>query len=303
MKRVLLCVALLVCGCGESSEPVGGAGVNPGATTIVASIYPVASLVEAMVSEDRSVSCLLPAGASPHFYEPTASDLNVIRGAGLIVSVGLGLDPWVKSAAEAAGQGERVIELGSLLGLVGTSACAGHAGHDHAAHTGHEHGLIDPHIWLDPVLAGQMVEQLAGRIEGAKAGALLEELTKLDAEYRQQLEPFVGRAIVTYHGAFGRIAQRYGLKVAAVLEPTGATGAISREALREAIKAIGEHGIKVIFSEPQFPPEAIGALVEQTGVKAMMLDPLGDPNQPERAGYLAMMRYNLKTLVAGLSVR
>lgn len=291
---MLLAAALWMQGC---SSDTGGSADGTG---VVVSIYPLAELVEAMGIDGGQVGCLLPPGVSPHTFEPSAADLQTIRKAKYVVAIGLGLDDWAISAAKSAGRGEHVVQAGALLGLTETDGPEARASHDEHDH--HDHGMIDPHVWLDPVLAQAMVMKLAGTIRGAEAGEVVAELESLDKEYREALGPYAGRAIVTYHSAFDRVAERYGLKVAATLEPPGAAGALSREALREAMAAIESNGLKVIFCEPQFPPTAVDMLVKQTGVKVLTLDPLGDPNVPGRAGYFAMMRYNLRTLVEGLNI-
>jgi ABC-type Zn uptake system ZnuABC Zn-binding protein ZnuA len=55
-----------------------------------------------------------------------------------------------------------------------------------------------------------------------------------------------------------------------------------------------------VFTEPQFSAKALDNIARQTGAKVLVLDPLGDPNAPDRGTYQQLMRYNLSTLLAGL---
>ena len=109
------------------------------------------------------------------------------------------------------------------------------------------------------------------------------------------------KQIVTFHRAFDRLADRYGLEVAATLMPAETAGGVTSRQYDLVVAAIREHGLKAIFVEPQFSPDAAERISHDTGTKVLVLDPLGDPHIPERAGYLPMMRYNLKTLAEGLA--
>jgi ABC-type Zn uptake system ZnuABC Zn-binding protein ZnuA len=152
-------------------------------------------------------------------------------------------------------------------------------------------------------------EQLSTLIPAAaedisqNAQHLADELAALDAEYRQRLEPFKGRSIVTYHNAFDRLAERYGLKVAVTLTPIDSPGAMTPQRMEQAIEAIGKYKLRVLFAEPQFPDDAANAVRAETGVAVMTLDPIGDANDPQRDTYQKLMRYNLDTLIKGLSAK
>ncbi len=295
----------LMAGCERAGDPSAPSDGAARPSVIAVSIYPLASLIQTTLAGDGAqVICLMPAGASPHTFEPTAADMREMRRADAVVVVGLGLDDWAVNAAQAAGKADAVIDCGELLGM----ADEGHDHHDHADQDHHHHGPVDPHIWLDPVLARKLMYALAeqwGMVRpnaDTSIGSIDSAMDPLDKAYREKLAPFRGRKIVTYHSAFNRLAERYGLTVAATLEPAGATGTLSREALRDAMAAIEQHDLKVIFAEPHFPPAAIDMLKEKTGVQVLVLDPIGDPNSQDRNGYLPVMRYNLHTLAKGLSI-
>jgi zinc transport system substrate-binding protein len=62
--------------------------------------------------------------------------------------------------------------------------------------------------------------------------------------------------------------------------------------IADLVELIAEQGVKVVFAEPQFSPRAAEAIAEESGgeVKVMVLDPLGDPEDPEWDTYMKMMR-------------
>jgi zinc transport system substrate-binding protein len=120
------------------------------------------------------------------------------------------------------------------------------------------------------------------------------QLRALDDEYRQRLARVKSRYFLTYHEAFGYIADRYGLHQMAVDEiGAGAIGAGRLEAVRAFMK---DNHVQAIFVEPQYPAEKLEALARQTDARVGRLDPEGNPNNRGYDSYLAMMRSNLNEL-------
>ncbi|MCA9288957.1 MAG: zinc ABC transporter substrate-binding protein, partial [Phycisphaerales bacterium] len=247
-----------------------------GPLRVVVSLPPLEGLVEAL-APDAEVRVLIPPGVSEHGYELTSGDIAAIRRADLVVGVGLGLEPRLVDALRTMGDAapsaiwfEQVLE---------PRTSDAHAGHEHgeAAHTedshddhahddhGHEHG-VDPHLWLDPMLVGRFIPDLAHALHDAagaaglpgdhdamheRSDAVLERVRAIDAHCRERLAPVAGRAIVTHHASHGRFAERYGLRIAATIrvaesmEPTP-------EQVRAAVRAIQAEGVPAVFVEPQF---------------------------------------------------
>lgn len=180
---------------------------------------------------------------------------------------------------------------------------------DHDEEHGHSHGTVDPHVWLDlglvlkgvPALADGVTRAAAGAgldagDVGARQAALVARLNELDEKHRAALAPFAGAAIVTHHSAWGRLAARYGLRVAAVVREIE-TGEPTPGKIASSVEAIRAQHVPCVFVEPQFNPDAARRIAEAAGVKLGTIDPLGDGD------YFAMMEKNLEQIVAGLSAR
>lgn len=97
---------------------------------VVTTIFPLADIIRELGGDRVSVSYLLPAGASPHTYEPTVEQARSIAGAHLFVYVGAGLDEWAYKLTEAAGPDLAVVELAAELDLL---------------ESGHYYHLAEPH--------------------------------------------------------------------------------------------------------------------------------------------------------------
>jgi zinc transport system substrate-binding protein len=261
--------------------------------------------MQALAPPDATVRTLMPPGRSEHGYEFTPSDIAAVGQADVVVYVGLGLEPAVdKFVRRKPSDRRRVVVLGDVLGI----------DHEHDHH--HEHGeacdhAVDVHVWLDPILMRAVVPELRRAIEEAQRSAgrltdrertrldqaqaeLIRRLDDLDREFREALEPLRGAAIVTHHSAFGRLAERYGLRVAAVIRPVEGSEPTPAQ-IAQVVEAMRREGVGVIFVEPQFSEAAARRIAERTGARIGRLDPLGTGD------YFALMRANLASLVQHLT--
>ena len=154
MARVIL---ILVGAVGCTGE--GGFSAEPDNRTlnVVATIFPLSDLIGELGGDRAAVSYLLPAGASPHTFEPTVEQTRLLTRADLFVYVGAGLDNWALQMAEAAGTALTVLELAEQVELL--SAERDPLGGETPGAEGreHDHGAVDPHIWLDPLLVRDQI--------------------------------------------------------------------------------------------------------------------------------------------------
>ena len=165
--------------------------------------------------------------------------------------------------------------------------------HDHAAHEeehdhgndhDHSHGDTDPHFWLDPMNAATMALKMASVLsevdpEGAdlyqeNAQRLRQSLSLLNAELTDSLAAMDGQPFIVFHDAFQYFERRYNLAgVGAVtVSPDQLPGARRLAEIREIVR---DRGAVCVFSEPQFNPRIVNALIEGTDVRTAVLDPLG----------------------------
>ena len=136
-----------------------------------------------------TVTCLLPAGASPHTFEPTADQVKRSSRADLLFHIGGGLDDWTVKAA-AAGS-DRLI----ILGLAEAALQRGWSPPQELSSGLQTGEPFNPHLWLDPLtvrdylcpaIAEAMVEADPQNETFYRANltAYQRELTALDEEIR-----------------------------------------------------------------------------------------------------------------------
>lgn len=280
-----------------------GCGKRPGdlpAPVVLVEVAPLVSLVEPLVGEGVVVRTIVPPGASAHGYQISPAQARDIAKAGMVVLVGPVLDPGIARAVRRLAPEERIFEIGARLGIEPEEHDHDHGDHDHDHD--HHHGP-DPHLWLDPDLMDRMLDYLPGALaarglsapdaEAAVAGVRAEIAGVRDA-YAERLAPFAGRAIITHHDAFRRIADRHGLTIAQVVRPVAAVEPTPGD-LDRVLAAARAHGVGAIFVEPQFPDALPRRIAERLGIGVHVLDPEGSTD------WAGMMMGNLEALEAGLS--
>lgn len=107
-----------------------------------------------------------------------------------------------------------------------------------------------------------------------RGDAVCAELEALHRRVEERARRWRSRTIVTFHGSFGYFAERYGLRIAAVIEPFPGREPTPRY-VREVIDAIRASGARALFSEPQLDPRPARVIAAQAGVSLHQLDPVG----------------------------
>jgi zinc transport system substrate-binding protein len=279
---IIVMTGLLVSGCGANSS-------SSGRKTVVAAFYPLAYAAERTGGARYSVDDLTPPGAEPHDLELTARAVGRIETADVVLYLSHGFQPAVTDAANQA-DGD-VIDV--LQGLPLHSA------------KGQEAGLTaDPHVWLDPILFGRIVERIARALHGS-AAPLLRDLRRLDSEYRVGLRHCTRKDVVTSHAAFGYLVQRYGLRQVAITglspesEPTP-------QQLASVIRLVKRSHATTVFFERLVSPRLADTVAREVGAKTAVLDPIEGltPDEQKRGeDYLSLMRQNLANLRRALECR
>ncbi len=280
----------------------GGSGSSTGKPQVVTSFYPLYYFAAQIAGDRAEVKNLVPVGAEPHDWEPSARDIVRIKEANLFIYNGAGFEAWVPKALDAAKNDRRVVvEATQGLPLV-------------APPPGAEEGLAsaDPHVWLDPQLAKQIATAIsAGLVQADPAGkttyeqnlvALLARLDTLDGQFKTGLANCDRREIITSHAAFGYLANRYQLTQIAVkglspdTEPTPAR-------IAEVTEIARAKGATTIYFETLVNPNVSEAIAKEVGAKTATLDPLEGVADQQKETYFTVMEQNLQQLRTGLGCR
>lgn len=305
---VLLSVLLTACGSQEKKEASSNDKIQ-----VMTTFYPMYEFTKQVVGNKGDVELLIPAGTEPHDFEPSAKDLAKISDSDVFVYNSPELETWtddltntIDTKKTAIIQASKEITLMDGAEHDHEEAHEDHDAEEHEEH-GHDHEL-DPHIWLDPVLAIKEVEtirdQLSKKYPDDKAefeknaANYIEELKTLDKEYQAAFKDAKNKTFVTQHAAFGYLAKQYGLTQEAIagISPDQEP---SPSRLSELKHYVDDHQVKVIYFEENASSKVAETLSKETGVKLEVLNPLESlTNKQIKDGedYVSVMRENLTAL-------
>lgn len=278
---------------------------------LVATTGDLASLAKAVTGELAQVETIIPPAVDPEGFEPRPSDLARLKGASIVVRVGLGYDHWLDKLLSMHGDG--AVNRGGagyvdasfgipLLEVKGSSI-------DPANRDGHAHGIANPHYWLDPANAEAITGAIAeaairvapGMTEKVIANRehFLARLKTRLADWEQLLAPHRAARLIAYHNTWPYFARRFRLNIVDVVESKeGVSPSPARLAALAA--TIREQKIRVIVHEPFEPEEASQLLARRTGAIVVKLAP-SVGSLSAASGYVALFDYNVGILARALS--
>ena len=278
---------------------------------VVATTRDLASLAEAVIGDLAQVEAIIPPSADPEAFEPRPSDLARLKGASVVVRVGLGYDHWLDkllslhgdAAVNRRGAGYVDASFGiPLLEVRGSSV-------DPVNRDGHAHGRANPHYWLDAanaeIITGGIAEagirvapEMAEKLIANRDGFLLRLKARL-TEWEQLLAPHRAAPLIAYHNTWPYFARRFRLNIVDLIEiKEGVTPSPAR--LAKLAATIREQKIRVIMHEPFEPDEAPQLLARRTGAVVVKLAP-SVGSVPAATDYPALFGYNVGTLARALS--
>lgn len=283
--------------------PQGGEGSTTGGRLKVsASFYTMAEFARRVGRDKVDVTTIIPPGVEPHDYDPTPQDIATVHDSKVFIYNGASLELWaVKLRDELKSDGITVVRASNGINLIPGSE------------EGEDKSTYDPHVWLDPVLAQQEVDNIRDGLIKAdpadkqtyvqNAKAYNEKLAILDTAFRSSLAECSRRDIITSHQAFKYLGNRYHLDVLAIsgLSPDEEP---SPQKLAEVTQFARQHDIHYIFFEKLVNPKLSQAIASEVGAKTLVLDPLEGLAQDEinqGKDYLSVQRENLANLRAALN--
>lgn len=275
------------------------------AVPVVTSTTVFADFVRQVGGDLVRVRALAPAGTDPHTFQPTPDTIKALAQARAAFYNGAGLEEWW----------EKLVRSGGRKDLVAVELSAGLATRRPARgpQDGHgDRGGVDPHAWLDPVLAQAYVERIReglSRVDPANAPAYAERtaryqraLDELNGWIRAEIErvPASRRKLVTFHDAFQYFAARYGLAVRGFVVASPGKEP-SAKAMAELTRLVKQEQVPAVFAEADFNPKLLESLARDAGVKVVTTLYDGSLSTgPPADTYLNLMRHNVAQIASAL---
>lgn len=170
---------------------------------------------------------------------------------------------------------------------------------DHADAHGHHHDGEDPHAWLLPsnaqlwldIIADELAEHDPANAEAyqANAAAGKHEIDAVVAGLSTSLEVFKGKQFVVFHDAYQYFEQGFGLSAAGAIS-LGDASKPSPARIAEIQDVVSDLNVTCVFSEPQYNPGLVAAVLDGTGANTAVLDPLGTTLETGPQFYPALLQ-------------
>ena len=291
---------------------------------VVTSIKPIHSLAGYIMDGVGSPGLIVDGYNSPHSFQLKPSHAKMLEQADIIFWIGEDLENFLEKPLATIAMKAKKIELLEINGIKKLKFRErnifdehddhGHDakkeehdddddhGHDakkeeHDDHEGHGHGEYDPHIWLDPINAKVILNEITEH--------LIEDDSKNTTTYKSNLAKALAKidkliidvitetntdlSYVVFHDAYQYYENRFNVNIlgAMTVNPDVMPGA---EQIHEIHEVIEHDNVNCILSEPQFNPDIIKSIAKDTSVKTGVLDPLGANLKPGKNLYFDLIR-------------
>ncbi len=256
---------------------------------VYTSFSAMSAIAKPLLTNDDKIIQLTKGGIEPHDYEPTARDIANISEAEIFIYNGLGFEHYVNKIEASVDERVRFVNASENISFVSENEIG-----------------VDTHSWLnlDNVLiqANNIVKGLIDidhdneEIYRDNLEAFSSYVKDLKVEYDGVLKDF-DDTVVVLHPAYAYIFEPYGIKQIAIQENHEVEPTIAE--IKEVVDYINNNGIKYVFSSTVTGSKPLDTIIEETGVKVLILDSMENINVEDitTSTYINTMRANLDSLI------
>ena len=292
-----LLLAALLLACSSRTESPGDRLQVTTSTGIIADI------VRKVTGDLAVVRPVVPDTADPHTYASTPREIAQLQSSDLLITVGANLEQFTEGAAwrrTLREAGVPHLELASEIELIKRDIVIDHGDHVHDLREG------DPHIWLDPIIAIDIVELVRRELEriapahapsfAANAARYTAELRQLHWEIERDLAaiPSERRKLIVSHDSYSYFARRYGFEVIGYVTRADNAEPSARD-IAELLELLERERVRVVFKEPTMGARLLEQVAQEAGVPVGTL--MGDAFTRDVTTYLDLMRHNVRSIV------
>lgn len=342
MKKSLILttlIALTLIGCQKpSTENPTPLTENPKSIQIITSFYPLKFLTQEITGNTQQVINL--AGSTDvHDYIPSPQDIVKLNQADLIILQGNYLEAWSEDLIpQLQKKNIPILEVTKHIELrkdkdhnQDEEYESDHheeenheEHHQHENHENHEehqeekqhdqdhhnhhHGEFDPHTWLDPILAQDMIDLITKELIKinpdqkslylTNAKNLKDKFQTLHKKFQTQLQQCKNQEVIISHNALGYLEDRYKFKTHPI---TGFSTQDQPSAkILSQLKEEAAKGITHILIEENNIQKFAQTLAQETGLQTLTINPLGRGTLDPQKDFLDIMEENLKNLKTAL---
>lgn len=300
--------------------------------TVVTTLFPQYSIVEALASDYVDNIFILPFGTDAHDFEPTPSNVTTILRADVLIYTGDLLERWVDQVIKTQQQSSLIfLDLSQVVTLLEDDH-DDHDDHDddhdadqddhddddadHDDHDDDDHGDFDPHYWLDPhnleemakAIAATLIELMPEHSQSIESNlsAYLEAIEQYELDVFEVVSNAQTNVLIHGgHNAFGYFAAHFGLEYMTPYAGFSTELEPSPQARAELVRTLNLLGTSVIYAEEFINPRVANVIAEETGAQIVYLftgENTTEELYNEGVTLIQMLYMNLERISRGLNV-
>jgi ABC-type Zn uptake system ZnuABC Zn-binding protein ZnuA len=300
--KLLTAAALLIA--------AGGTGQAAGKLNVITSTEDLASIANEVGGDRITAEAIAKGYQDPHFVEPKPSFLLKLQKADVLAVVGLQLEigwlpPLVTQSRNSKIQEGNpgyldMSQFCEVLEIPTTQVTRA---------MGDVHPLGNPHYWLNPENGRRMAkafETKFGELRPAdkayfaqRVADFEKRLTDAEKRWSDQMAPYRGRKVITYHRSWPNFCERFGLVVVDYVEPKPGIPPTPVHTL-EVINTMKRDNIKLILVEPYFDLRTPNSIAQGSGgTVAVLMPSVGGAK--EITDYFKLFDYDINVLTTAFA--
>lgn len=305
-------------------------------------IFALEDFIERIGQEHVTVENIIPAGMDAHTYEPSMRLMIRLAEADAFIYSGGGMEGFIDTAVEVLEEEDvKMVEASEGIDFIdGTSPSASNENEEHSHNHTHEHshshdnnddhsheheeddhvheedehhhGPEDPHVFIDPIRAIQLAENISEALIELKPeeeevfkenfADLKKDLEHLDEKFQDAAENAERKELFTAHAGYTYWADRYGFEQVPV---TGFSplNEPSQQEIQDLITLAEEKDIEYIVFERNYSIPVADMLVDEIEAEKLYFDnleSLTEDQREEEKSYVELMEQNIETLEKAL---
>lgn len=276
---------------------------------VVTTIEDLAALAREVGGDRVQVQAIARGYQDPHFVDPKPSFILKMSRADLLVLVGLQLEiGWLPPLITQSRNPKVQVNAPGYLDVSSYCQILEIPTGQITRAMGDVHPLGNPHIWLDPENGRRIaraIQQKLAQLRPADAAYFQQRyedfsrrLADAEKKWDQQMAPYRGTRVVSYHRSWPNLANRFGLEVVGYVEPKAGIPPSPQHTLN-LINFMRSEKIKLILVEPYFDLKTPQAIARETGAHVLVLLP-SVGGEKEVTDYFQLFQYDIDLLTQAL---
>jgi zinc/manganese transport system substrate-binding protein len=277
-----------------------------GKLNVMATTEDLASIGREIGGDRIAIDSIARGYQDPHFVEAKPSFILKLQRADVLIAVGRELEigwlpPLIQQSRNAKIQPGAQGYLDASAGVQILEIPTGQI----TRAMGDVHPLGNPHYWLDPENGKKIGKEIADKFSELRPNdrayyeqRLADFTGRLDAagkRWLQQMAPYKGTKIVTYHRSFPNFADRFGLEIVGYVEPRPGIPPTPQHTL-DLINEMKRQNITLVLVEPYFDLKTPNSIGQQTGAQVLVMPP-SVGGVKEVTDYFKLFDYDINLLV------